>query len=94
MRILCKPDKLFGRIPAKRTGLANCSVNGPRTGVAILHCQMDLRTNSFTICFHAKQAHVQPVVAVAGILEDSQRVLVSGNRASVSGDDILAASSA
>src|SRR5438552_2185454 len=51
----------------------------------------DLGANRRAIALHADQPHVDPVVALTGILEQPQRVAIRGHRSANLRDDVLVA---
>ena len=86
---------LLHRVGAERAAAADGSHDGPCPAHVVIASAFDgdrdLGANRGAIALHADQVHVDPVVALAGILEQPQGVTVRGHRAANLRDDVLVA---
>src|SRR6266851_4107560 len=75
----------------KRSSAANGPVNRARPLFAVFQCDFDPRTNRSSIALDSHEFQIDPVIAIAGIFEETQLVAVAGNRSSYLRKDIFVA---
>ena len=84
-----EPDVLFRGVAAKRACLSHSTPDGACNSGAILHRYLNLCSDSRSIGFDSHQAHIDPVVAVSGILKEANNVLLGGDGTAVLADDVF-----
>src|SRR5579883_73729 len=84
-------DVLLERRAAERAAAAGRLPDGARLGTGVLHRNLDLRADGRPVGPDSHQPHAQPIVAVAGILEQAERMGIARDRATDHFQDVLVA---
>ena len=89
--VFAQADVLLEWRGSERSSAANRATNRPRSLSHVFDRHFDPCSNRPTIGFCANQLQVDPVIAVAWVLEHTQRVTIAVGRAPHLGDDVLVA---
>src|ERR1039457_6965190 len=74
-------DVLLQRRRAERPAAADSAIDRAWRPPLILHRHLDARSDGGAVRLHSPQPHTEPVVAVAGVFEETECVAVTRGRA-------------
>ena len=82
---------LFQRRCAEGASAADGAINGAYSAGLIFHGHFDPGSDRGPVCLHAHQLQIDPVIAVAGVFEQTESVTVPGHGAADRSDDVFIA---